>query len=374
MQLRGRMCVVTGSGSGIGRAIARGMAFHGAAVVVTDIDRERAKLTAEAIAKSGGEAFDMAVDVSRRNEVNAMMAAAVDILGGLDILVCSAGIGPTAHVTDITEDEWDRVLDVNLKGLFLCGQAAARYMTAGGSIINITSQLSEVAQPESAHYAASKGGGKMLTKAMALDLANRGIRVNAIAPGLTNTSLTGLDTEEGRASHEPVIAHIPMGRPAEPDELVGAAIYLASDDASYVTGTTIVVDGGLPHDLSMRRVIDRATLSPSDSATRLEEKAQILPMTRSELITRIAERYPFLAPAEAERIVASIFDEIGNSLASGRRVELRGFGSFSVRERQARVGRNPRTGEKVEVAAKRLPFFKTGKLLRQRLNEKSGED
>ena len=374
MRLRGRMCVVTGGGSGIGRAIARGMASHGAAVAVADIDRVRAKLTAEAIAKSGGEAFDVAVDVSRRNEVDAMMAAAVDVLGRLDILVCSAGIGPTAHVTDITEDEWDRVLDVNLKGLFLCGQAAARHMTTGGSIINITSQLSDVAQPETAHYAASKGGGKMLTKAMALDLANRGIKVNAIAPGLTNTSLTGLDTEEGRASHEPVIAHIPMGRPAEPDELVGAAIYLASDDVSYVTGTTIVVDGATSQPEACAESLTERPCRHQTRQPGWKKRLRIFPMTRSELITRIAERYPFLTPAEAERIVASIFDEIGNSLASGRRVELRGFGSFSVRERQARVGRNPRTGERVEVEAKRLPFFKTGKLLRQRLNEKSGED
>jgi 2-deoxy-D-gluconate 3-dehydrogenase len=167
-------------------------------------------------------------------------------LGGLDIIVCAAGISPLTHFFDITEEEWDRVIDTNLKGLFLCGQAAARHMkdAGGGTIINITSQLSEVAQPKSVHYVASKGGAKMFTKGMVLDLAQYNIRINSLAPGLTNTNMTRLDTPEGWAEHQQFMSHIPMGRVGQPEDMVGAAIYLASDESSYVTGATILVDGG----------------------------------------------------------------------------------------------------------------------------------
>ncbi len=246
MRLKNKKSIVTGGGSGIGRAIARGLASEGAAVVVVDLHLDKALETVESILSEGQTAYGMEADTSQRAQVDSMISKSVDQLGKLDTLVCSAGISPLNAFLDISEDEWDRVLDVNLKGLFLCGQAAARHMRdgGGGSIINITSQLCQVAQPNSVHYAASKGGGKMLTKAMALDLSPFGIRVNAIAPGLTTTSMTRLETEEGWAENKQFIPHIPMGRPAQPEEMVGAAVFLASEESSYVNGVTIVVDGG----------------------------------------------------------------------------------------------------------------------------------
>lgn len=246
MRLKKNRSIVTGGGSGIGRAIAQGLASEGATVVVVDWDLARALETVERIKNTGQAAFGIQCDISQRREVDAMVVKCTNQLGGLDTLVCSAGISAVNAFLDITEDEWDRVIDVNLKGQFLCGQAAARHMkdNGGGSIINITSQLCEVAQPNCVHYTASKGGGKMLTKAMAVDLAPFGIRVNAIAPGLTNTNMTRLDTEDGWAENSQFIPHIPMGRPARPEEMVGAAVFLASEESSYVNGATLIVDGG----------------------------------------------------------------------------------------------------------------------------------
>ena len=213
---------------------------------MADVHLSSARDTVERVRGEARAVFGIQCDVGRCDEVEVMVSTSIDRLGGLDILVCSAGISRTTAFLDITEGEWDEVLTVNLKGQLLCGQAAARHMkeTGGGSIINITSQLCEVAQPNAVHYAASKGGGKMLTKAMALDLSPFGIRVNAIAPGLTNTDMTRLDTDEGWAENRQLIPHIPLGRPGQPEEMVGAAVFLASDESSYVNGATIAVDGG----------------------------------------------------------------------------------------------------------------------------------
>ena len=246
MRLEGKSTIVTGAGSGIGRAIAIGFASSGARVACADIDPRTAEVTAGEIRVAHGDAIAVRVDVSEPAEVETMLAAVVQRFDAVDVLVSAAGITARAHFLDVSDDQWDRVLAVNLKGLYLCGQTLGRHMAqrSGGAIINITSQLSEVVQPHSAPYIASKGAGKMLTKSMALDLAPHRIRVNALAPGLTNTNLSRLDTEEGRRYLARVTGHIPMGRPSEPEEMVGAAVFLASDEASYVTGTTLVVDGG----------------------------------------------------------------------------------------------------------------------------------
>ena len=248
MRLEGKNAIVTGAASGIGRAIAVGFAREGAGVLAGDIDVAGAERTAETICKAGGRATAAQVDVSQRPQVEAMLAAALKAFRRIHILVCAPGIATDRHFLDLPEDEWDRVLDVNLKSLYLCGQVVGRHMAAqgGGSIINITSQVAEVAQPNSAHYHASKGGGKMLTKAMALDLVSHGIRVNALAPGFTETGLTAKHhrTEAGRAWRQWLLARIPMGRAAQPEEMVGPAVFLASDESSYVTGISLVVDGG----------------------------------------------------------------------------------------------------------------------------------
>ena len=238
--------IVTGAGSGIGRAIAMGFAREGARVACADIRDARAQATAERIRAADGEALAVAVDVSERQQVEALLTRTLDCFGDVDVLVSAAGISARDRFLDVMDEDWDRVLAVNLKGLFLCGQVVGRHMAmrGRGAIINITSQLEEVAQPYCAPYLASKGGGRMLTKGMAVDLASSGVRVNALAPGLTNTNLSPRDTEEGRDYMAETIRHIPIGRQAEPEEMVGAAIYLASREASYVTGSTLVVDGG----------------------------------------------------------------------------------------------------------------------------------
>ncbi len=250
MRLEGKNAIVAGAGSGIGRAIALGYGAEGAGVVVADINLATAQQTAAYIVARGGSAIAVEVDVSKRAQVEAMVQAALAAYSRIHILCVVAGIATVSHFLELPEEWWDETLNVNLKGQYLCGQAVARHMAkaGGGSIINITSQVAEVAQPLSAHYHASKGGGKMLVKAMALDLAEYNIRVNALAPGLTDGGdQSWMDTDKGRAWRPlrlKLLERIPMHRAARPEEMVGAAVFLASDEASYVTGTTLVVDGG----------------------------------------------------------------------------------------------------------------------------------
>ena len=243
-QLDGKRAIVTGAASGIGRAIARALAREGARVLVSDLDEAGAAATAEGLRAEGREALHLRCDVTMRAEVEALVGHAAVRFGGLDAFVAAAGIpGRGRHVLDLTDADWERVIRVDLTALFICGQVAARHMAGagGGSIVMVTSQL---AQHEAVPYVAAKGGAKMLVKAMALDLAAHNVRVNALAPGLTNTAMTRLDDPAVRAARAGVIAHIPMGRPAEPEEIAGAAVFLCSDAAGYVTGTTVTVDGG----------------------------------------------------------------------------------------------------------------------------------
>jgi NAD(P)-dependent dehydrogenase (short-subunit alcohol dehydrogenase family) len=245
-RVAGKVALVAGSGGGIGGAGAVGLGREGAAVFCTDIDGAAAEATASRIRDAGGRAAAQALDIRDRTAVEVAVAAAVAAFGRLDILFESAGISHRLDFLDLDPETWDRIIAVNLTGMFHLGQAAARQMVkqgSGGSIINVTSQLAEVARPERAAYVASKGGARSLTHAMAVDLAAHKIRVNAIAPGPTFTGLTRatyVDPEARRATE----AMIPLGRLGDPEDLVGAVLFLASDESVWVTGSTVTVDGG----------------------------------------------------------------------------------------------------------------------------------
>jgi NAD(P)-dependent dehydrogenase (short-subunit alcohol dehydrogenase family) len=245
-RVTGKVALVAGAGGGIGGAGAEALAREGAAVLCTDLDLAAAQATAGRIRAAQGRAAAQLLDVGDRAQVDAAVAVAVREFGRLDILLDCAGISHHDNFLHLDAAIWDRIIAVNLTGMFHLGQAAARQMAAqgtGGSIINVTSQLAEVARPERAAYVASKGGGRSLTHAMAVDLAAHGIRVNAIAPGPTLTGLTRAsyaDPAERRTTE----ALIPLGRLGQPSDLAGAVLFLASDESGWVTGSTVTVDGG----------------------------------------------------------------------------------------------------------------------------------
>jgi glucose 1-dehydrogenase len=246
MQLGGKVAVVTGAASGINRAIATRFAAEGANVVVADVDARGGGETAVAIVSAGGRAIAVQTDVRRRDQVEAMARAAVGAFGGIDVLVNGAGIETLVPFLDLPDEDWDRVLGVNLTGSFVCGQVVAREMVRAGrrgKIVNIASINAAIALPNQAHYVASKGGVLMLTKAMALELAPHGINVNAIGPGVVETPLTAGSLADP-ARRRLLMSHIPLGRVAQPDDIAGAAVFLASEASNYITGTILYVDGG----------------------------------------------------------------------------------------------------------------------------------
>jgi len=245
-RLAGKSALVAGAGGGIGGAAAEGLAREGAAVVCGDVDLTAAEVTAEHIRAAGGRAAAIQLDVTEGEAVTAAVHSVVANFGGVDVLLNSAGVTMSASVLELEQSEWDRVIAVNLTGAMRLGQAVARQMVAqkrGGSIIIVTSQLAEVAIPDKTAYLASKGGARSLAMGMAVDLAPHGIRVNAIGPGPTLTGLTRKRLADERIRSW-TLERIPLGRLGEPADLVGAVLFLASDDSRWVTGTTVVVDGG----------------------------------------------------------------------------------------------------------------------------------
>jgi glucose 1-dehydrogenase len=245
-RVEGKAALVAGAGGGIGGAGALGLGREGSAVVCADIDSAAAEATAGRIRAAGGRAVAVELDVRDRSSVSAALEATIRDFGRLDILVECVGVSQTACFLDLEPSDWERIIAVNLTGMFHLGQAAARQMVrqgGGGSIINITSQLAEVARPDRAAYVASKGGGRSLTHAMALELAPHGIRVNAIAPGPTLTGLTHASYADPERRHA-TVAQIPLGRLGQPEDIVGAILYLASDESRWTTGSTLTVDGG----------------------------------------------------------------------------------------------------------------------------------
>src|SRR5579859_735122 len=240
-----QVAVVTGAGGGIGRAVSRRLAREGAAIVVDDINAERAQHTVDAIREDGGRAVGVAADVSRAKGVDDLFDAALSEFGKVTILVNNAGlIDQARHFFDGDEEWWDLVLRTNLKSVYLCSDRAARIMARrdGGTIVNTSSGGATRAHRGEAAYDAAKGGIEALTRAMALDLAPYGIRVNAVAPGAIDVSPLGTVSREELARRG---ASIPLRRIGVPDDLAGAYAFLASSDAAYVTGVVVAVDGGM---------------------------------------------------------------------------------------------------------------------------------
>jgi 3-oxoacyl-[acyl-carrier protein] reductase len=246
MRLDGKVVLVTGAAQGIGSAIALAFLGTGARVVLNDRTPERVEIGIGRLGGPRAELYGRAADVTRREEVNSLIANAVQTFGRLDIVVNNAGLYPVTPVLEMSEEEWDAVLGVNLKGTFLVSQAAARQMVRqgrGGQIINISSGSYKTARLGCAHYCASKAGVVLFTQALAMELAEHKIRVNAVAPGLINIleSLTPVTAEYAAAT----MAAIPWGRLGQPQDVAHTVLMLCSDHAEYITGIVLAVDGGL---------------------------------------------------------------------------------------------------------------------------------
>jgi len=239
-----RIAIVTGSGQGIGRAIALGMAREGASVVVAELNPETAEAVKQEIARIGQQPFSIQTDISSEDSVNAMMRAVIERFGRVDILVNNAGIFPVSSIEAMREEEWERVIGTNLVGTFLCSKAVVPHFLQQqrGRIISLTSGRAFQGAKNGAHYAASKAGIIGFTKALALEVAADGITVNAICPGVTDTA-----QPRGHTTEEELYARagsIPLRRIGQPEDLVGPAVFLASDRARYITGQTVLVNGG----------------------------------------------------------------------------------------------------------------------------------
>ena len=248
MRLENKVAIVTGAATGIGQAIAAGMAKEGASVVIDYVGAPDApNQTVQMIESAGGKCLAVEADVSKPDEVANLMQQAIAKFGRVDVLVNNAGVERKHPITEFPLDQWNMIIAVNLTGPFLCAQAAAKQMIAQsgpGRIINISSIHQDLPMPGNAPYCASKGGLRMLMRTMAVELAPHGITVNNIGPGAIYTPIDA-DVQANPEMEAALMAEIPMGRWGKPEEVANLAIFLASDDASYVTGSTYYIDGGM---------------------------------------------------------------------------------------------------------------------------------
>ena len=246
--LKNKTVLITGARRGMGRAHALILAKYGAKVIVTDIDLDECQQVVEEIKKQGGQALALRLDVTQKDEVAQVFQEAVQKFGRIDVLVNNAGIAEFQSFLIMSEEEWDKTLDINLKGQFLCAQRAAREMAKNkwGRIINIASVASGqtgIGIAGGAHYTASKGGIIGMSETLAIEWAPLGITVNVIGPGAIDTPMVGA-AQIPKAAFDAMISRIPLNRMGRPEEISATVVFLASDEASYVTGATFFVDGG----------------------------------------------------------------------------------------------------------------------------------
>lgn len=242
----GKVVCITGSSRGLGKAIARGFADRGAKVVISAWNLEELEATQREFQSQGLEVHAVEVDVSKRDSCQQLVNQTVERYGAIDVLICNAGIDIIKPAEQYEAEEWDKILDINLRGYYFCTQFAAQQMLdrVAGSIIMTSSIAGAVGVPGLVPYAASKGGINQMVRTMAVEWAQRGVRVNAVAPGYIDNMMAGVEYDENDPYQQRVTRFTPMGRRGKVAEFVGAYIFLASDAASYVTGEVLYVDGG----------------------------------------------------------------------------------------------------------------------------------
>lgn len=247
--LRGKVAIITGARRGMGKSHSSLLADFGVKVVVSDISQEDCEKVVHEIKSRGGEAFALKCDVSLKEEVDHLVKKTIEKWGKIDILINNAGIVQFVPFLEMTENDWDKMIAINLKGYFLCSQAVTREMVkqkSGGVIINIASVAmgqQGIGLPNIVHYCASKGGIIAMTEALAVELAPYRIRVNAIAPGMIDTPMID-SVKQDSMTLEAFLKRVPLGRVGKPEEISQAVLFLASESSSYITGSTLIIDGG----------------------------------------------------------------------------------------------------------------------------------